>query len=109
MEAMTAEQFRIWIAPISQFAGVLVVAGTIIFWGFNLQERVGRLEAQVQAVLTSPSNPTASPTSAACTNLADHAATAMAEHSKYGDAAAAQIRGLMSDLGCMGPKPLQSN
>ena len=109
--AMTAEQFRMWIAPISQFAGVLVVAGTLIFWGINLQERVGRLEAQVQAMLTSPSTQASGPRdiSPACINLADQAARAMAERSRSGDSAAASITALMSDLGCMTKKLPQSN
>jgi hypothetical protein len=106
---MTAEQFRMWIAPISQLAGVLVVAGTIIFWGINLQARVGRLETQMQAVLTSPQNPTASPISPACTSLADRAAQAFAQGDSVGRSAAANIRSLMADLGCLGAKPPQSN
>jgi hypothetical protein len=98
---MTGEQFRTWIAPISQFVAVIVVAGTVILWGFRLQDRVDRLEAQIQAMLTSPVSESSSSTPGACTNLADRAAAAIALSSKAGDAASAQIKALMSDLGCM--------
>jgi hypothetical protein len=100
---MTVEQFRLWIAPISQFAAVLVIAGTVIFWGVKLQEKVDKLEAQLHAVLTAPNSQAANSVSAACSNLADRAATAWGEHSKSGDIAAAQIGGLMSEIGCIQP------
>jgi hypothetical protein len=102
-ESVTAEQFRTWIAPVSQFAAVLVVAGTVIFWGITLQAKVDKLEAQLHAALITPNSQAANSVSAACSNLADRAATAYAEHNKYGDQAAAQIRGLMSEIGCLQP------
>jgi hypothetical protein len=99
---MNIEKFRIWIAPISQSVAVLVVVATIIIWWINLQSKVDGLEAQVRelkAALAAP-NPPASNVGT-CTNLADRFAAALSEHTKYGDAAAAQIRTLMADLGCV--------
>jgi hypothetical protein len=100
---MTAEQFRTWIAPISQLSAVIMAAGFVIVWGFKLQDRVDRLELQLQTILTSPSNQTSGSISTACTNLADRAAAAMAQRNTYGqEHTATEIRALMSELGCIG-------
>lgn len=104
---MTLEQFRLWIAPISQLVAVIVVAGTLIIWGFKLQDRVDKLDSQVQALLTTTTNQGGGSgsrdMSAECATLADRAAIAMGQGTKSGDSAANQIRALMSDLGCVKP------
>jgi hypothetical protein len=120
---MTAEQFRVWIAPVSQLVAVIVVAGTIIVWGFRLSDRVDRLETQLQAILTTapsqspssgsgsgsnppstsntPASPSAGPSvSAACANLAERAA-ASAQNSTGPSNAVKEIKQLMTDMGCM--------
>jgi hypothetical protein len=109
---MAAEKFGTWISPVSQLVGVLVVFGTLITWALKLQNRVDTLETQMHVFLTSPqaqaqpagpSNGTtvvATPMDASCANLIDRIAAALGEHSRAGDAAAANLRGLMSDLGC---------
>jgi len=51
---MTAEQFRTWIAPVSQAVGVLVAVGGLVWWGALLNSRVATLESQMYAVLTAP-------------------------------------------------------
>src|ERR1700733_2479026 len=101
---MTLEQFRLWIAPISQLVAVIVVAGTLIVWGFKLQDRVDKLDSQVQALLTTTTNQGGGGggMSAECATLADRAAIAMGQGNKSGDTASNQIRALMSDLGCLG-------
>ena len=102
------ERFRTLIAPVAQLVAVLVATGTVIVWGYRLQDKVDRLEAQVQAILTSgptqaPSNSSVNPSSAgslptACANLADRAAM-MAQSILPGPLK--DIRQLMVDLGCM--------
>src|ERR1035437_2564203 len=104
---MTTEQFRTWIAPVSQAIAVLVAVGMPIFWGINLQYKVDRIETQLQAVLNSApsgnSNSNLSSSSTACANLAERFANALAQGTRSGDSSAASIRGLMSEIGCMSP------
>lgn len=51
---MTLDQFRTWIAPISQTVAVLVAVGGLVWWGASLQSRVATLENQIYAVLIAP-------------------------------------------------------
>jgi hypothetical protein len=109
---MNVEQLRTWIAPVSQLIAVIVVAGTLVIWGLRLQDKVDRLEGQVQVLLTSPSDSLKSSQSDAsssasdtalpnaCANLAEKAATA-ASSTVIPSSAIREIRSLMVDLGCM--------
>jgi hypothetical protein len=100
VKSFTKSWKRTWIAPISQLIAVIMAAGFVVVWGFKLQDRVDRLESQLQAILTSPSNQTSGSISAACTNLADRAAAAMAQNDMYAEKTAKGISVLMSELGC---------
>jgi hypothetical protein len=114
---MNVEQLRTWIAPISQLIAVIVVAGTLVIWGLRLQDKVERLEGQVQVLLTSPSasvqpssasskDAASSPSSTdqalptACASLAEKVATA-ASSTVIPSSAIREIKSLMADLGCM--------
>jgi hypothetical protein len=113
---VTAEQFRTWIGPISQLVGVLVVGSTIIGWGVKLQDRVDKLETQIQALLVSPVKQDLGPSSGSlsatskdvsvsnttvCANLAERVGTVLAtDHTIYSDGSVRELRSLMDQLGC---------
>ncbi len=103
------ERFRNLIAPVAQLVTVLTLLVGVAIWGIRLQDKVERLETQVQALLTSAPNqnssgeagsakPMTNSLFSACANLAERAASAMEGGSNI---ASGNIKQLMSELGCM--------
>lgn len=85
---------------IAAIAGVLGLVISGLWYLFNLEQRLRTVEAQVQAVATSPGAPgTASPVAAACAELAKRAA-AVYKSTKSNEAYAKPIEQLMEKMGC---------
>jgi hypothetical protein len=109
------DRFRNLVAPVAQLATLVAFVAVVVLWGFKLEQRVGKLETLVQALVTSPlgydpttakSAPSSTsssdspnrPLSATCATLAERAASAMTTTYSGG---ASEIKKLMVDLGCM--------
>jgi hypothetical protein len=106
----SGEKFRNLVAPIAQVLTVVGVLTAVAVWGYKLQDRIDRLEAQLQVLMTA-SNPAAGQTSAtspastmaqACATLAERYASAATSSSLLvNTSGAGDIKRLMNDLGCM--------
>ena len=102
------QTFRNLIAPVAQLLTVVGVLTAVAVWGYKLQDRVERLEAIVQTIVTSPvpaasTNPTSSKSaiSNACEALAERYAAAATTADASAQVGALGIKQLMGDLGCL--------
>jgi hypothetical protein len=116
------KSFRTFIAPFAQLVTVIVFAGTVFAWGFRLQDKVDRLESQLQALAVAPvisqPNPKAAearqparlegpnPLLQTCADVASRIATAHEKSGASGSVslsmAISALEGLFKTLGCEG-------
>jgi hypothetical protein len=112
------ERLRTLIAPVSQLAALVVILVGVTVWGVRLQDKVDKLESQLQALAISPTitrpapdfiaDPKAperretvpNPLIQTCVDIATRLAKAH-ENSAYSSVITG-LQSLMKDLGCSG-------
>lgn len=103
------ESFRTLITPIAQLTTVLVAVGSLIVWGYRLQDKVDRLDLIVQTLATAPpsgippssAQPNTNPIATACASLAERYSSATISSFFDSRNGAPAIKKLMQELGCM--------
>ena len=84
---MTPQQFKEWVGPVSQLVAALAAIVLAVLWIVSIQSRLDRIED--------------SPARETCAALATSYAHESSQHNSLDSAAAAEIKELMSEVGCM--------